>query len=123
MRKNIGEEVQPVKEWVKRKNTEYGLRPDHPLQRCAEQWDKSQISNLIRRTLEEKPIPDIFIAQQDDPEHKGCTISWLIDGKQRITTMERFINNKFRIHIGVRNPIITYQGYTPETKIKNTIHS
>lgn len=119
MRKNIGEEVQPVKEWVKRKNTEYGLRPDHPLQRCAEQWDKSQTSNLIRRTLEEKPIPDIFIAQQDDPEHKGCTISWLIDGKQRITTMERFINNKFRIHIGVRNPIITYQGYTPETKIKN----
>ena len=94
MRKNVGEEVQPVKEWLERKNQEHGLRPDKPLQRYAKQWKPWQTGNLIRRILEEKRIPNILIAEQDDPFHPGCTISWLLDGKQRITTIERYINNE-----------------------------
>lgn len=117
MRKNVGEEVQPVKEWLERKNQEHGLRPDHPLQRYAKQWKPWQTGNLIRRILEEKRIPNILIAEQDDPFHPGCTISWLLDGKQRITTIERYINNEFSISKSTRNSIITYSGYIPETKI------
>lgn len=117
MRKNVGTEVQTVKEWLERKNSEHGLRPDHPLQRYAKQWKPWQTGNLMRRILEEKRIPNILIAEQDDQMHPGCTISWLLDGKQRITTIERYINNEFSISKSTRNSVITYQGYTPETKI------
>ena len=117
MRKNIGTKVNHVSDWIAEKNTEYGLRPDHPLQRYAKQWKPWQTGNFIRRILEEKPVPPILVAEQDDSEHKGCVISWLIDGKQRISTLERYVNNEFPVATSTRNPFITYQGYKPDTKM------
>ncbi len=117
MRKNIGTKVNHVSDWIAEKNTEYGLRPDHPLQRYAKQWKPWQTGNFIRRILEEKPVPPILIAEQDDPDHKGCVVSWLIDGKQRISTLERYVNNEFPVATSTRNPFITYQGYKPDTKV------
>lgn len=67
---------------------------EHPLQRASEQWSKVMIGNLISDILQENPIPDLVFAEQTIHD---APITWGIDGKQRCSNIQLFLNNKYRI--------------------------
>lgn len=87
---------------------------EHPLQRYSDQWSTEQKSNLIRRALHDGKFSPILICTQYD-EH-GCEIRYLIDGIQRITTFEAFINNTFAISKNTIDYEVSYDGVVYETK-------
>lgn len=81
------------------------LNFDHPLQRASEQWSKVMIGNLISDILQENPIPDLVFAEQVVHE---APITWGIDGKQRCTNIQKFLDNKLRISDKVDRFMIEY---------------
>lgn len=54
-------------------------------------WDKKQQSELIESILVGIPIPLIYLFEDENG------IRQVIDGKQRITALKRFINNQFAL--------------------------
>lgn len=87
---------------------------NHPLQRYRGMWGVEQKSNLIRRTLHDGKFLPILICTQYD-EH-GCEVKYLIDGVQRITTFDDFINDKFSISKNTMDYMVTYDGVLYEEK-------
>ena len=64
---------------------------EHKVQRKNNQWGKQQKSKLIyTMILGYMPIPPIHVLDKDG------TI-WVIDGKQRLTTINDFVNDGFRL--------------------------
>ena len=61
-----------------------GLRFDYPIQRASGQWDALQKSLLIHSIVGDFPIPPIAIVKA---EVDGVESEWVIDGKQRTTTV------------------------------------
>lgn len=66
---------------------------DPPYQRPNEVWGESKKSFLIDTILKNFPIPPIFLHQHID-ESTGKTMYDVIDGKQRLTAILDFIQNK-----------------------------
>lgn len=63
----------------------------HKVQRKNNQWNKQQQSKLIVTMLTSyMPIPPIHVLSEDD-------ILWVIDGKQRLTTISAYVNDEFRL--------------------------
>jgi hypothetical protein len=62
---------------------------DHPIQRRAGQWDDTQKSLLIHSILSDFPVPAIYAIQEE-------TLS-VIDGKQRLTNINDFIDEKYAL--------------------------
>jgi len=52
-------------------------------------WKDNQQSNLIRAIILDYPIPAIYARDIGDNNY------WITDGRQRITTVQRFIKNEF----------------------------
>ena len=90
------------------------LRLNHPLQRYASQWEKDKKGNFIRRVLQGGTFLPLIICTQYDKN--GCEVSWLIDGKQRLTTLKEFIGGEFAIHPKIRDYLVTYDGVLYEQK-------
>ena len=90
-----------------------GLRKNHPSQRESEQWNSIEKSNFCRRLLWEEFCPSLYVVETKNND-TGITTRWLIDGKQRFTTIEDFANNKFKIHNKTRMAIIPYVEYVYE---------
>ena len=90
------------------------LRLNHPLQRYASQWEKDKKGNFIRRVLQGGTFLPLIICTQYDKN--GCEVSWLIDGKQRLTTLKEFIDGEFAIHPKIRDYLVTYDGVLYEQK-------
>lgn len=65
------------------------LRFDYPIQRASGQWDELQQSLLIHSIIGGFPIPPIAIAKADVD---GEEAEYVIDGKQRTTTVLGFIS-------------------------------
>lgn len=87
---------------------------NHPLQRYSKQWGAEQKGNLIRRVLHDGRFLPILICTQYD-EH-GCELRYLIDGVQRMTTFEDFINDGFAISKNTIDYMVDYDGVVYETK-------
>lgn len=90
---------------------------NHPLQRRAGQWDKKRKGNLIRRLLWGDDIQPIHICTQYD--ETGMETEYVIDGKQRLTSIQEYINGSkafSSIPATVTKPIITYTGVVYQTK-------
>lgn len=68
-------------------------------------WEKVRQYNLISDVLQNNPLPELVFAEQIV---NGATIIWVIDGKQRCTTLKNFIENKFTIGASVTRYIIQY---------------
>lgn len=61
-------------------------------------WKHYQQNEFILSILLEKPIqPFIVIQYINDTNHRENTIVYIIDGKQRLLTIKKFIHNKFPI--------------------------
>ena len=87
---------------------------EHPLQRYSDQWTTEQKSNLIRRALHDGQFLPILICTQYD--EYGCEDRYLIDGVQRITTFESYINDVFAISRNTIDFEVAYDGVVYETK-------
>ncbi|MEB6550160.1 DUF262 domain-containing protein [Heyndrickxia sporothermodurans] len=64
---------------------------DYPIQRAGDQWDHWQKSDLIQSLADDYPVPPLYSIKEGD-------IYYILDGKQRLTTIFDFINNKFQLH-------------------------
>jgi hypothetical protein len=76
------------------------------LQRHSGQWKTFAKSALISDILRGKSLTQIII---DEEIKDGQRMQWLIDGKQRCTTLDDFVNNGFAISKNVENYNIYYQ--------------
>lgn len=87
---------------------------NHPLQRYSDMWSKEQQGNLIRRVLHDGRFLPILICTQYD--EYGCEVRYLIDGVQRMTTFEDYMNDKFAISKNTIDYMVDYDGILYETK-------
>lgn len=74
---------------LQRMLTTNSLSFDYPIQRASGQWDALQQSLLIHSVLADMPIPPIAIAKADVD---GNESEYVIDGKQRTTTVLNFMS-------------------------------
>lgn len=70
------------------------LRKDHPLQRKPGRWNDSDRDGLIATVLKDEDIDSIKVCEQ---LMAGGVILWVIDGLQRLTTLNLFYNNGFKL--------------------------
>lgn len=87
---------------------------NHPLQRYSKQWGAEQKGNLIRRALHGGQFLPILICTQYDDY--GCEVKYLIDGIQRMTAFEEFLNDGFAISKNIIDYEVDYDGIVYETK-------
>lgn len=85
------------------------LRKDHPLQRKADRWDTKTRDGIIATVLKNEDIDSIKMCEE---LVDNCVILWLIDGLQRLTTLESYKNCAFKLGKNIEFPIITFQKST-----------
>jgi len=84
-----------IKKMSKPKGSPGSFEMDFSIQRYAGQWDSHKESNLIRSIIMGDPIPPLFIACADN----NFTVpQLLIDGKQRVSTVVKFVTKKMKLH-------------------------
>jgi hypothetical protein len=62
-------------------------------------WEKYRQYNLISDILQNNPLPELVFAEQII---NNATIIWVIDGKQRCTTLQEFVGNKFGVECNAK---------------------
>lgn len=100
--KNTSYSIESISKQLRKKR----IRDDHILQRHSGQWKSFARSELISDTLRGKSLTQIIISEEIK---KGLRMQWLIDGKQRCTTLDDFLHDGFAISKNVKNYNITYQ--------------
>lgn len=86
------------------------IRLDYPLQRSDEQWPSERKGNFIVSVINGDGILPLILCEQPRKTANGDFVdTWVIDGKQRTTVLDAFINGLFRISKNVEEPIISYQ--------------
>ena len=69
-------------------------------------WEKSRKTGLIESMIIGYPIPSVFAKRLDDGSGKrGSNIYYIMDGKQRLSTIKEYLNNEFEL---TTLPEITY---------------
>ena len=72
---------------------------DHPIQRKSEQWSDTQKSLLIHSMLANYPVPNIYVLREDsqelDEKNKPVFNYFVMDGKQRLTSVLSYIWGEF----------------------------
>jgi hypothetical protein len=82
------------------------LRDDHILQRHSGQWKNFAKSELISDILRGKSLTQIIVSEEIK---NNLRMKWLIDGKQRCTTLHDYLLDGFAIQKNVKNYNIRYQ--------------
>lgn len=82
------------------------LRKDHPLQRKPGRWNKSDKDGLIASVIKGEDIDSIKVCEQLTSQG---VILWVIDGLQRLTTLNSYRNEVFKLGKNVEMPMISYQ--------------
>lgn len=95
-----------VSSLIKKVNNKY-LLLDYVLQREENQWTMEVKSNFMSDMLQQNWVPNLVFAQRICKN--GSLLMYLIDGKQRLTTIFSYINNNWKIGNKVRRPIVKYQ--------------
>ena len=62
-------------------------------------WEHCQQNEYILSILLEKPIDSIVIVQHNSDTERRNTVNYVIDGKQRLMTIQKFLHNEFPITI------------------------
>jgi hypothetical protein len=58
-------------------------------------WPSSAMERLVRSVLRGLPIPDILLRRRVTED--GRTVTTLEDGRQRLTSLQKYMNNEFRV--------------------------
>ena len=83
------------------------LNKDYILQRQSGQFDVETRDGLIASVLRSEDIDPIKLCEQITGENSF--VIWLIDGLQRVTTCDDFLNGKFRMGRNLMKPFTYYQ--------------
>lgn len=62
-------------------------------------WEHCQQQEFILSLLQEKPLDSIILIQHNSDRQRKNTINYVVDGKQRLITIQKFVNNEFSISI------------------------
>lgn len=62
-------------------------------------WEHYQQQEFILSLLQEKPIDPVVLIQHNSDRRRDDTINYVIDGKQRLMTIQKFGHNEFPITI------------------------
>lgn len=100
--KNTSYSIDSISKQLKKKR----IRDDHILQRHSGQWKGFAKSELVSDILRGKSLTQIIISEEIK---NGIKMQWLIDGKQRCTTLDDYLHDGFSISKNVKNYSITYQ--------------
>lgn len=100
--KNTSYSIESISKQLKKRR----IRDDHILQRHSGQWKNFAKSELISDILRGKSLTQIIISEEIKD---GVRMQWLIDGKQRCTTLDDYLHNGFAISKNVKNYNIRYQ--------------
>ena len=78
---------------------------EHIIQRSYV-WERSRKTGLIESMILGFPIPPVFAKRMDDGTGKrGGNIYYIMDGKQRLSTVKEFLNDEFAL---TNIPSVTY---------------
>ncbi len=84
---------------------------EHPIQRKSEQWSDRQKSLLIHSMLANYPVPNIYVlrenSQELDEKNKPIFNYFVMDGKQRLTSVLSYIWGEFPLDENI--PSITIE--------------
>lgn len=100
--KNTSYSIESISKQIQKKR----IRDDHILQRHSGLWARFAKSELVSDILRGKSLTQIIISEEIK---KGMRMQWLIDGKQRCTTLDDFLHNGFPVSKNVKNYNIRYQ--------------
>ena len=93
----------------KKKNGDINCK--YILQRKAFQWKTEEVNRYLARILSGLPIPEMVICDKDNENTKN-SISYLIDGLQRLSYAEAFKEDKIKISKnGAERHLIQYKEY------------
>jgi DNA-directed RNA polymerase specialized sigma24 family protein len=81
------------------------IRDNHILQRHSGQWKPIEKSVFVSDILKGKSLTQIII---DEEIRNSIRMYWLIDGKQRCTTISEFLHNGFAISKSLKESVVTY---------------
>lgn len=82
------------------------FRNDYPLQRNPESWTNEYRDGLIGSVLKQEDLDPIKMCEE--VTESGVNV-WLIDGGNRLSSLNSFRNNEFRLGRKVEKPIVTYR--------------
>lgn len=101
-----GKQNWTVQNIMKMYQDKHTLSFDHPIQRAAEQWTNSQKSLLLDSMLCNYPISNIYVLREDseqlDEKGKPLYNFYVLDGKQRLTSLISYISGNFSIDDNAR---------------------
>lgn len=100
--KNTSYSIESISKQLQKKR----IRDDHILQRHSGQWKGFAKSELVSDILRGKSLTQIIISEEIK---SGLRMQWLIDGKQRCTTLDEYLHDGFAISKNVKNYLIKYQ--------------
>lgn len=63
-------------------------------------WKRQQQNEFISTILMDKPIEHVVAVIHNSDRDRNNTIVQIIDGKQRLMTIKKFVNNEFPVKIG-----------------------
>ena len=87
---------------------------DHAIQRNAEQWNIKQQSDLLDSIFEGIAIPSITIYEDNNG------IKWVIDGKQRLTTLYKFYSGELKLKVNGHKKAFNKLSKDAQDKILST---
>ncbi|MCI8661512.1 MAG: hypothetical protein HFG54_14925 [Lachnospiraceae bacterium] len=100
--KNTSYSIDSISKQLRKKR----IRDDHILQRHSGQWKCFAKSELVSDILRGKSLTQIIISEEIK---NGIKMQWLIDGKQRCTTLDDYLYDGFAVSHNVKNYSIMYQ--------------
>lgn len=78
---------------------------DHISQRSLV-WERARKSNLIESLILSYPVPQVYARRiVGEEDKKGDKIYFILDGKQRLSTIKEFLNDEFTL---TKLPPVTY---------------
>lgn len=82
------------------------INQHHPLQRKPDQWTDEAKNGLVATVIKNEDVDSIKICEQIN---NTDVILWLIDGLQRLTVLEEYRNNVFKIGKSLEMPFVYYR--------------
>lgn len=83
---------------------------DHPIQRKSEMWNNAQKSLLIHSMLANYPVPNVYVLRKDseqaDEKGKPVFNYYVLDGKQRLTSVLSYIWGEFSLDDNIPNIMV-----------------